>query len=89
MSAKIGFVASSETATASMAAMSESIAYKEGIVAMTAAGATVSVLVAKSRDASGSSESATGRVEVRGLAACCAAANAVDDGGPVTRIVGA
>lgn len=88
MSARIGLVASSETATASIAAMRESIAYREGIVATTAAGEIENVFVAKSKDASGSSKSVTGSTDVRRLAACWAASIAVEETGPVTMIVG-
>lgn len=80
----MGFVDSSETATARIAATRESTAYSEGIVAMTAAGEMERVPVAKSRDARGSSESGAGRVDVLGLAASMA----VDEMGPVTIIVG-
>ena len=88
MFAKMGLVASSETATARIAATSESIAYSEGIVAMTAAGEMERVRVPKSSTARGSSRSVTGKVEVRGLAACCASSMAIEDGGPVTMMVG-
>lgn len=88
ISANRGLVASSETATASIAAMSESMAYRDGMVAMTAAGDMERVLVPKSSIASGSSWSVTGRVEVRGLAACWDASIAVGETGPVTIMVG-
>jgi hypothetical protein len=84
----MGFVASSETATANIAAMRESIAYRDGMVVITAAGEMESVLVAKSKDASGSSWSGIGRVEVREFAACRAASIAVEEDGTVTIIVG-
>ena len=70
MSARRGFVASSETATANIEAMRESMAYREGIVAITAAGEIDNVFVAKSKDASASSGSVTGSTDVRALAAC-------------------
>lgn len=88
MSANIGLVASSETATASIAAMRESMAYRDGIVAITAAGEIDSVRVAKSSVANGSSVSVTGNVDVRTVAAWRAASRAVEDSGPVTMIVG-
>lgn len=88
ISASMGLVASSETATANIAATRESMAYSEGMVASTAAGDMERVLVPKSKEASGSSWSGTGRVEVRRLAACFAASVAVGETGPVTMIVG-
>ena len=88
MSARTGFVASSETATARIAAMRESMAYREGIVVIMAVAEMERVIVPRSRDASGSSESVRGRVDVRGEGARLAPSTEFDDTGVVTRIVG-
>lgn len=88
MSVRTVFEASSETATASIAVTRESIAYNEGIVAVMAAAEMERVSVPRSRDARSSSESAKGRVDVRGVAAMLAPSTALADIGVVTRIVG-
>lgn len=81
---------SSATATARTPATTESIAYSDGIVAITAPEDIRSVLVERSRDANGSLESVRGRVEVRGVGARLADSADVEfEGvGVVARIVG-
>lgn len=82
----------SETATASIAAMMESIAYKEGMVLLIASAEIERVIVRRSREARASSDSdsdpESGRVEVRGDATV-ATSIALFGSGAVTRIVGA
>jgi hypothetical protein len=71
-----------------MAATRESMAYSDGMVLIMAVAEIDRVIVPRSSDASGSSESVNGRVEVRGVAAWVAASNALGDRGVVTMIVG-
>jgi hypothetical protein len=82
------FVISSETATAKIAAIRESIAYKEGIMVVVIAAEMERHIVPKSRDAIGSSLSERGSVDVRGVAAVIAASTALGAMGLVTIIVG-
>lgn len=87
MFARMGFVVSSVTATARTADTRASIAYNEGTVADIRPGERDKVFVPRSRDASGSSVSERGRVDVLGDAGRHAAPSPGKEGA-VTMIVG-